>query len=101
VDKRLAGIANLLSYSSKLMVIKSVIAAMAIFAMSTVMVHFTILDHFKKSCNILLWDNRDIQMSGKCLASWDNVCRTKNNGGLISVLKMRASMGMFIVQDGC
>jgi hypothetical protein len=72
VDKRLAGIANLLSYSSKLMVIKSVIAAMAIFAMSTVMVHFTILDHFEKSCRIFLW-NKDIQKSGKCLVSWDSV----------------------------
>jgi hypothetical protein len=86
--RRLAGIANLLSYSSKLIVIKSTISAMPIFAMSTLMVQLTILDHIEKSCRIFLWNDRHIQRNRRCLASWENVCLPKKNGGL-GVLNLR------------
>jgi hypothetical protein len=97
VDKRLAGIANLLSYSSKLTVIKSTISAMPIFAMCTLLVQVSILDHIEKSCRVFLWNDKNIQKHGKCLAKWDNVCLPKKNGGL-GVLNLRVQNQALIIK---
>jgi hypothetical protein len=45
VDRRLAGLSNLLSHCSRLVVIKSVISAMPSFIMCALKVHYTHLDH--------------------------------------------------------
>jgi hypothetical protein len=98
VDKTLAGIANLLTYSSKLMVIKSTISAMPLFAMCTLLlVQVTILDHIEKSCRFFLWNDKNIQRHGKCLAKWDKVCLQNKNGGL-GILNLRVQNQALIIK---
>ena len=49
LDHRLAGIATMMSYSGRLVHLKSIVAALPMFAMCYIRVPFTILDHFEKS----------------------------------------------------
>jgi hypothetical protein len=88
VDKRLSGLSNIMSYSARLVIIKVVIAAMPNNAMCAMKVHFTHIDHVEKESRTFLWQGKDIHKSGKCLISWDKVCKPKEVGGL-GVLEMR------------
>ena len=49
LDHRLSGIASLMSYSGRLVHLKSMVVALPIFAMCCIRVPLTILDHFEKS----------------------------------------------------
>jgi hypothetical protein len=71
VDRRLAGLSNLLSHCSRLVVIKSVISAMPNFIMCAFKVHYTHLDHIEKSIRTFLWHGKDIEKSSKENA-WSN-----------------------------
>jgi hypothetical protein len=71
VDRRLAGLSNLLSHCSRLVVIKSVISAMPNFIMCAFKVHCTHLDHIEKSIRTFLWHGKDIEKSSKENA-WSN-----------------------------
>jgi hypothetical protein len=84
MDRRLAGLSNLLSHCSRLVVIKSVISAMPNFIMCALKVHYTHLDHIEKYIRTFLWHGNDIEKSckGKCLVKCDKVCMTKEAGGL-------------------
>ena len=58
INRRLSGIASLLYSSSRLTVIKSTISAMPIFAMCSLKIPFTILDHIEKSSINFLWHGK-------------------------------------------
>ena len=88
LDKRLAGISNLLSHCSRLVVIKAVISAMPNFLMCALKVHYTQLDHADKSIRTFLWHGKDIEKKGKCLVKWEKVCMPKAAGGL-GVINLR------------
>ena len=88
LDHRLAGIATMMSYSGRLIHLKSIVAALPIFAMCCIRVPFTILDHFEKSGRNFLWYGKDINKKGNCLVKWDNVCLPKKAGDL-GVLDLR------------
>jgi hypothetical protein len=88
VDKKLAGIANMLAYSSRLVTIKAVITAIPNHAMCAMKVPFTCLDHVDGAARNFLWYGKDINKSGKCLVKWDNVCLSKKSGGL-GLIKLR------------
>ena len=88
IDKRLSGISNLLSHCSRLIVVKSVIAAMPNYIMCALKVHYTHIDHIEKAMRSFLWHGKEIDKSGKCLVKWDKVCLPKSVGGLV-VLNMR------------
>ena len=74
---RLAGISTMMSYTGRLVHLKSIVAALPIFAMCCIRVPFTILDHFEKSGRNFLWYGKDINKKGNCLVKWDNVCLLK------------------------
>ena len=88
IDKRLAGISNLLSHCSRLVVIKSVISAMPNHIMCALKMHYTHVDHIEKSMRVFLWQGKEIEKKGKCLVKWDRVCLPKEAGGL-GVLNLR------------
>ena len=67
LDHRLSGIASLMSYSGRLVHLKSIVAALPIFAMCCIRVPLTILDHFEKSGRNLLWYGKDINIKGNFL----------------------------------
>ena len=77
-----------MNYSGRLTYINSVVASMPIFAMCSLKVHIAILDHVDKSSRNFLWYGNDINKKGKCLASWEMICKPKNLGGL-GVLNLR------------
>lgn len=88
IDRRLSGISNLLSYCSRIVVIKSVISAMPNHIMCALKVQYTHIDHMEKSMRTFLWHGKEIEKKGKCLVKWDNVCLPKDKGGL-GILSLR------------
>ena len=56
--------------------------------MCSLKVPITIMVHFEKGGRQLLWNRKDNNKHGKCLASWDMVCKPKDKGGL-GVLNLR------------
>ena len=83
LDHKLSGIASLMSYSGRLVHLKSIVAALPIFAMCCIRVPFTILDHFEKSGRNFLWYGKDINKKGNCLVKWDNVCLQNREGAWV------------------
>ncbi|KAM3260750.1 hypothetical protein ACQJBY_051787 [Aegilops geniculata] len=88
IDKRLSGVARFMNHSGRLTYVNSVVASMPIFAMCSLKVHVTILDHVDKSSRNFLWYGNEINNGGKCLASWEMICKPKQQGGL-GVLNLR------------
>ena len=88
IDKRLSGVARFMNHSGRLTYVNSVVASMPIFAMCSLKVHVTILDHVDKSSRNFLWYGNEINKGGKCLASWEMICKPKQQGGL-GVLNLR------------
>lgn len=87
IDKRLSGVASLMTYAGRLTYINYVLS-MPISAMCTFKVHRTILNHVNKSSRTFLWYGKDINKRGNCLAKWNMVCKPKDEGGL-GVLNLR------------
>ena len=77
-----------MTYTGKLTLLNSVIQSLPMHAMCTFKVPITIYIHFEKSGRQFLWADRDNKIQGKCLASWDMICRPKDQGGL-SILNLR------------
>jgi hypothetical protein len=50
------------------------------YAMCSFKVPITIFVHFEKSGRQFLWSDRENRIQGKCLASWDMMCKPKDQG---------------------
>jgi hypothetical protein len=82
LDKRLSGISSLMSYTEKLTLLNSVINSLPMYALCSNKVPITIFIHFEKSGRQLLWADKEQKLQGRCLASWDSICKQKKQGGL-------------------
>ena len=82
IDRRLTGISTMLSYDGRRTVIKSIITAMPLFAMSTIKLPLAFIDHVEASIRGFLWRGKDIHKKGNCLVKWEKVCLPKKAGGL-------------------
>jgi hypothetical protein len=80
IDKKLSGISSLMSYTGKLTLLNSVIQSLPMYAMCSFKVPITIFVHFEKSGRRFLWYDRENKIQGKCLASWEMMCRPKDQG---------------------
>jgi hypothetical protein len=45
-------------------------------------VHITIFVHFERSGRQFLWSDKEDKIQGKCVASWEMICRPMEQGGL-------------------
>lgn len=97
LGRRLAGIATMMSYSGRLTHLKSVVATLPMFAMCSIRVPFTILDHFEKSRRGFLWYGNNINKHGNCLVKWEKVCLPKKAGGL-GVLDLRTQNRTLLIK---
>jgi hypothetical protein len=82
IQRRLPSCAMYLHYGSKLRLVNSVLSSLPIFAMSTLKIYQWVLyecDKYRRHC---LWRNKDLDSKTPPLASWDLVCRPKDQGGL-------------------
>lgn len=97
LDKRLSGIAGMMTYSGRLVHLKAIVAALPIFVMCSIRVPYTILDHFEKSGRSFLWYGNGINKQGKCLVKWETVCLPMKAGGL-GVLDLRKQNRALLVK---
>jgi hypothetical protein len=75
------------NYGRKLRLVNSVLSSLPIFAMSTLKIYQWVLDECDKYRRHCLWRNKYLDSKTPPLASWDLVCRPKDQGGL-EVLKL-------------
>jgi hypothetical protein len=86
IQRRLPSCAMYLNYGSKLRLVNSVLSSLPIFSMSTLKLYQWVLDECDKYRRHCLWRKKDLNSKTPPLASWDMVCRPKDQGGL-GVLK--------------
>jgi hypothetical protein len=98
LDKKLSGISSLMSYTRRLTLLNSVINSLPMFAMCSLKVPITIFIHFEKSGRQFLWADREDKIQGKCLASWDLICRPKDEGGL-GVIDLRKQNKALLIKN--
>jgi hypothetical protein len=77
-----------MSYTGRLTLLNSVINSLPMYATCSLKIPITIFIHFEKSGRQFLWADREDKIQGKCLASWEMICRPKDQGGL-GVLDLR------------
>jgi hypothetical protein len=98
IDKKLSGISSLMSYTGKLTLLNSVIQSLPMYEMCSFKVHIIIFVHFEKSGRQFLWSDRENKIQGKCLASWDMMCRPKDQGGL-GILNLKLQNQALIMKN--
>jgi hypothetical protein len=98
LDKRLSGISSLMSYTGRLTLLNSVINSLPMYAMCSLKIPITIFIHFEKSGRQFLWADREDKIQGKCLASWEMICRPKDQGGL-GVLDLRIQNKALLIKN--
>jgi hypothetical protein len=87
IQRRLPSCAMYLNYGSKLWLVNLVLSSLPILCMSTLKIYQWVLDECDKYMRHCLWRNKDLDSKTPPLASWDMVCRPKDQGGL-GVLKL-------------
>jgi hypothetical protein len=80
-----------------LTLLNSVINLLPMYAMCTLKVPITIFVHFKKSGRQSLWVDKEDKIQGKCLASWELICRPKEQGR-IGVLDLRTQNNSLLMK---
>jgi hypothetical protein len=98
LDKGLSGISSLMSYTRRLTLLNSVINSLPMYAMCSLKVPITIFIHFEKSGTQFLWADKEEKIQGKCLASWEMICRPKDQGGL-GVLDLRIQNKALLIKN--
>jgi hypothetical protein len=68
------------------------------YAMCSLKVPITIFIHFEKSGRQFLWADKADKIQGKCLASWEMICRPKDQGGL-GVLDLRLQNKALLIKN--
>jgi hypothetical protein len=82
MEKRLFGISKFLAYQDRLVLMNFVFSALPTYYMCSLVISPTVIhqvDRFRKHCFL---SKGDISRRGTCLAAWEPMCRSKNEGGL-------------------
>jgi hypothetical protein len=98
LDKKLSGNSSLMSYTGTLTLLNSVINSLPMYAMCSLKVPITIFIHFEKSGRQFLWADKEDKIHGKCLASWEMICRPKDQAGL-GVLDLRIQNKPLLIRN--
>jgi hypothetical protein len=89
---------TLMPYTGRLTLLNSVINSLPMYAMCSLKIPITIFIHFEKSGRQFLWADREDKIQGKCLASWEMICRPKDQGGL-GVLDLRIQNKAILIKN--
>jgi hypothetical protein len=68
------------------------------YAMCSFKVPITISVHFEKSGRQFLWSDRENKIQRKCLASWEMMCKPKDQGGL-AILNLRVQNQALLMKN--
>lgn len=83
VDRRLAGWRGLLlSLAGRAILVRSVLRALPIYAMSVLLLPAGTVQEIEKRCRAFFWTGQDTVTGGNCKVAWDIVCAPFINGGL-------------------
>lgn len=86
IERRLTGCSTLLSYAGRLLLIKPVFAALAIFFMSTLTLPAGVVVQLDKYLRSILWMKFGIKDKGTTLIAWSKICKPKLQRDLVSVI---------------
>jgi hypothetical protein len=87
-----------MTYTGRLTLLNTTLIAIPMFAMSCLKIAIIIFVHFEKCGRQFLWAKKDTTVQGKCLAKWDLVCRSKDQGGL-GVLNLRLHNKALLIKN--
>ena len=83
VNQRLAGWRGLLlSLAGRAILVRSVLRALPIYAMSVLLLPAGTVQEIEKHCRAFFWTGQDTVTGGNCKVAWDIVCAPFTNGGL-------------------
>lgn len=82
IERRLSSTSVFLALAGRVTYINSAVRSMPIYAMCTLKLHITVLDHLDKLCRATLWKGREMDARGKALVAWNKCTIPKETGGL-------------------
>ena len=82
IERRLNACARFLPHGGRLMLVNSVMSALATYLMCSLKLNKTFLKSVNRARRHCLWDKREDSTSFAGLAAWDMVCKPKEKGGL-------------------
>lgn len=81
IERRLYGCSTMLSFDARILLIRSVFAALPIFYMSTLALHVAIIEQINKYLRNFLWIKYGQDETGQALIAWKTICKPKQWGG--------------------
>jgi hypothetical protein len=96
-ERRLAATSVFLSQAGRLEVTNSIFSALPTFAMSTFLLHQTVIDQIDKYRKLCLWRGADVNAKQRPKAAWSLVCRELNKGGL-GVIDLRTQNEALLIK---
>jgi hypothetical protein len=82
IKRRLNACSKFLNYAGRLSFVHSVLSALPTFYICVIKLHKTTAKQADKVWKHCLWAKDDWEQKSHSLASWEMVCRPKDNGGL-------------------
>lgn len=82
VEKRLMGLNKLLSNDGRLINVNSVLSSLPTYYLCSLKLPPTVISQLDKYRKHFLWDMGDLNNRGGCLVAWEEVCKSKEQGGL-------------------
>ena len=82
IANKLLGLATFMTQAGRLLLVKSIIASLPIFAMCCLDLPETIKNQIRKYLRHCLWKGPDPNDHRPAMVKWTVVCRPKNQGGL-------------------
>jgi hypothetical protein len=82
MERRLVCTSSFLAYGGRLQLIRSRLSSIPITFLCSLDIPQGIIAQMNRIIRQCLWSNRDTELKGKSLASWEMICKLKEKGGL-------------------
>jgi hypothetical protein len=88
-ERRLTATSNLLSHAGRLQLVNSVTSSLPTYAMCTLQLLVSVLDHIDRARRHYLWRSSDSNTKMKPLVAWKKCSKPKRKGGL-GIINLRS-----------